>query len=76
MLSARAVPSALAGASDQTRADGVTGRTVLLIGAAARQRAGILMETMRSCGCQPAIVAALVTKHLGETLKGAAERIR
>ena len=76
MLSARAVASALAGTSDQTHADGVAGRTVLLVGEAARQRAGILMETMRGCGCPPAIIAALVPKHLGATLKGAAERIR
>ena len=77
MLSARAVASALAGASsNQTPSVGVAGRTVLLVGEAARQRAGTLIETMRSCGCQPAIVAALVPKHLGESLKGAAERVR
>ena len=76
MLSARHVASALAGATDQGAAQSVPGRTVLLVGEAARQRACILVETMRACNCQPVIVAALVPKHLGETLKGAAERVR
>ena len=76
MLSARAVASALAGAPDQSAPQSVPGRTVLLVGDAARQRAGVLVETMRACGCQPAVIAALVPKHLGEALKGAAERVR
>ena len=76
MLSARHLASALSGATDQGAAQSVPGRTVLLVGEAARQRAGTLVETMQACGCQPAIVAALVPKHLGESLKGAAERVR
>ena len=76
MLSARHVVRAMAGAAEQSAAQSVSGRTVLLVGDAARQRAGVLVETMQACGCQPAIVAALVPKHLGETLKGAAERVR
>ncbi len=76
MLSARHVARVMAGATDQSAAHSVPGRTVLLVGEAARQRAGVLVETMQACGCQPAIVAALVPKHLGETLKGTAERVR
>ncbi len=76
MLSARHVARAMAGATDQSAEQSVPGRTVLLSGEAARQQAGVLVETMQACGCQPAIVAALVPKHLGETLKGAAERVR
>lgn len=55
---------------------GGLGRTVLLVGEGARQRAALLMRTMHDSGCQPAVVAAVSEVHLAETLMAAVDIVR
>ena len=52
------------------------GRTVLLVGEGARQRAALLMHTMQASGCQPAVVAAVSDVHMAEPLMAAVDRVR
>ena len=52
------------------------GRTVLLVGEGARQRAALLMHTMQASSCQPAVVAAVSDIHLAERLAAAVSRVR